>query len=166
MQTIIEIFGEGKDLNSLQMSCRGIVVFFVALILIRVSGRRSFGLHTPLDNIISIALGAILSRAIVGASPFLPIVITSTVIVLLHRLLGWLIAHNKTLSKLIEGNKMLLYKNGDFVKEKMSKALVCEEDIMQGVRKSALTEDINKIDKIYIERNGDISAIKKESHSQ
>lgn len=162
MQTIIEIFGQGKDLNNLQMSCRGIVVFFIALLLIRISGRRSFGLHAPLDNIISIALGAILSRAIVGASPFLPTIITSTVIVLLHRFLGWLIAHNEKLSRFIEGDKMLLYKNGGFIKEKMNKAQVCEEDVMQGVRKSALTEDINKIDKIYIERNGDISAIKKE----
>jgi len=32
---------------------------------------------------------------------------------------------------------------------------------MQGVRKSALTDDMDKIDRIYIERNGEISAIKK-----
>jgi hypothetical protein len=32
---------------------------------------------------------------------------------------------------------------------------------MQGVRKSALTEDMKNIDKVYIERNGEISAIKK-----
>jgi len=48
---LIEMFGQGKDLNTLQMSCRGIVVFFIALLLIRISGRRSFGMHTPLDNI-------------------------------------------------------------------------------------------------------------------
>jgi hypothetical protein len=43
----------------------------------------------------------------------------------------------------------------------MKRALVCREDVMQGVRKSALTEDLEKIDKVYMERNGDISAIKK-----
>jgi uncharacterized membrane protein YcaP (DUF421 family) len=40
---------------------------------------------------------------------------------------------------------------------------VCREDVMQGIRKSALTEDMNKIDHVYIERNGEISAIKKET---
>jgi hypothetical protein len=35
---IHELFGQGKDLNSLQMTCRGIVVFSFALILIRISG--------------------------------------------------------------------------------------------------------------------------------
>ena len=43
----------------------------------------------------------------------------------------------------------------------MEKGLVCMEDIMQGVRKSALTEDMEKIEKVYLERNGEISAIKK-----
>ena len=43
----------------------------------------------------------------------------------------------------------------------MKKALVCREDLMQGVRKSAMTEDMTKIEKVYMERNGEISPIKK-----
>jgi len=159
---LLALFGEGKDLNCLQMSSRGVVVFFIALILIRISGRRSFGLHTPLDNIITIALGAVLSRAIVGASDFLPIIAVSTVIVVLHRAIAWGTAHHKGLSKIVQGKKMLLFEDGHFIAAHMGKALVCEEDVMEGVRKSALTEDLLKIDKIYIERNGEMTAIKKE----
>src|ERR1700710_1587495 len=103
MELLIKIFGEGKDLNALQMSSRGIVIFFIALLLIRISGRRSFGIRTPLDNIISISLGAILSRAIVGASDFLPVIITCFVIVLLHRAFGWLVVNHSFFSKLFEG---------------------------------------------------------------
>jgi uncharacterized membrane protein YcaP (DUF421 family) len=161
MKTLVEIFGEGKDLNIIQMSCRGIVVFLIALILIRISGRRSFGIRTPLDNIIVISLGAILSRAIVGASPFLPVVITCFIIVILHRFLGWLISRSERFSEILEGNKILLFSDGHFNRDKIRRALLCEEEIMQGVRKSALTDDLDKIDKIYIERNGEISAIKK-----
>ena len=143
------------------MSDRGVIMFFIALILIRISGRRSFGVRSPLDNIITISLGAVMSRAIVGASDFVPVVVCCFVIVLLHRLIGWLIANNKSFGSLIEGEKILLFENGVFKKENMKKALVCQEDLMQGVRKSALTEDIDKIDKVYMERNGEISAIKK-----
>jgi hypothetical protein len=32
---------------------------------------------------------------------------------------------------------------------------------MQGVRESALTEDMGQIEKVYLERNGGISAVKK-----
>jgi uncharacterized membrane protein YcaP (DUF421 family) len=161
MEIIIELFGEGKDLNALQMSDRGIVMFFIALALIRISGRRSFGVRTPLDNIITISLGAIMSRAVVGASAFMPVVVCCFVIVLLHRLFGWLIAHSKTFGKLIEGNKMVLFENGKFNEGNMKRGLVCREDVMQGVRKSALTEDMSKIEKVYIERNGEISSVKK-----
>jgi len=161
MEILLKIFGEGKDLNALQMSCRGIVIFFVALVLIRISGRRSFGVRSPLDNIITISLGAIMSRAVVGASDFVPVIVCCFVIVLMHRSIGWLIASYKGFGRFIEGEKILLFKNGSFLKENMKRALVCEEDLMQGVRKSALTEDMEKIDKVFMERNGDISAIRK-----
>lgn len=161
MEIFIKIFGEGKDLDTLQMSSRGVVIFFIALILIRISGRRSFGVRSPLDNIITISLGAIMSRAVVGASDFVPVVVCCFVIVLMHRLFGWLIAHSKPFGRFIEGQKITLFDKGHFLDENRKKALVCQEDIMQGVRKSALTEDMEIIDKVYMERNGDISAIKK-----
>jgi uncharacterized membrane protein YcaP (DUF421 family) len=161
MELLIKILGEGKDLNALQMSSRGIVMFFIALILIRISGRRSFGVRTPLDNIITISLGAIMSRAVVGASQFVPVVVCCFVIVLLHRLFGWLIARSKRFGRFIEGDKIVLFENGRFLEDNMKKALVCQEDVMQGVRKSALMEDMSKINKVYMERNGEISSIKK-----
>ena len=144
------------------MGCRGAVVFIIALLLIRLSGRRSFGIHTPLDNIITIALGAILSRAVVGASGFLAVIVTCTAIVLLHRGVGWLVSRYTFAARLVEGKKIVLFEKGVFIESNMTKALVNKEDIMQGVRKSALTEDLAKIEKIYMEKNGDISSIKKQ----
>lgn len=163
MNIIQEIFGEGKDLNVLQMSCRSVVVFLIAYLLLRISGRRSFGLRTPLDNIITITLGAVLSRAIVGASPFVPIVVASLVIVLLHRAFAWLTTRSKAFAGFAEGDKILLYSNGKFDRHHMKRALVREEDIMRGVRRAALTDDLEKIDRIYMEQNGEISVVKKEA---
>jgi uncharacterized membrane protein YcaP (DUF421 family) len=162
MDWALQLFGQGTDLTALQMSMRGITIFMLALALIRISGRRSFGLHTPLDNIITILLGAVLSRAVVGASPFIPVIICCLVIVLIHRLLGFLVSRNEKLSSIIEGDKMLLFKDGHFVDENMKRAQVCKENVMQGIRESASTEDLSKIDRVYIERNGVISVIKKQ----
>ena len=161
MDLLTEIFGKGKDLSVLQMSSRGIILFFLALILIRISGRRSFGLHMPLDNIITIMLGAVLSRALVGASDFAAVVIACLVIVLIHRAVAWILMHNPKISAIVEGEKILLFNHGEFLPDNMNKVQVCQEDIMQGVRKFAMTKDMSKIDQIYIERNGEISSIKK-----
>jgi uncharacterized membrane protein YcaP (DUF421 family) len=161
MNFFIQVFGQGKDLTASQMSCRGIVVFVIALILIRISGRRSFGIRTPLDNIILILLGAILSRAVVGASAFVPVIVACFAIVLLHRFVGWLITKSRFFARLIESDKIMLFENGRFLPHNLMRVQLTEEDVMQGVRKSALTEDLHEIKQIYIERNGEISAIRK-----
>ena len=162
MNWIIQLFGQGKDLTALQMSIRGLTIFIIALLLIRISGRRSFGLHTPLDNIVTILLGAILSRTVVGASPFLPVICCCFVIVITHRLLGILISRHERISRILEGDKLLLFKDGQFIEKNMKKAQVCKENIIQGIRESALTEDLDKIEKVYMERNGVLSIIKKQ----
>lgn len=161
MELLHTLFGEGKNLNVLQMSSRGFAVFLIAFALIRISGRRSFGLRMPLDNIITILLGTILSRAVVGASAFIPVVVCCFVVVLLHRGFSWLIVHSPKFSRIAGGSKIALFENGHFIRSGMETGLVCQEDIMQGVRKSALTEDMKTIEKVYIERNGEISTIRK-----
>lgn len=161
MHLIYQLFGSGKDLSILQMTCRTVLVFVIALILIRISGRRSFGLHTPLDNIITIILGAVMSRAIVGASDFLPVIASSIALVLIHRLFAYLTVHHPVFSKLVTGQKILLFKDGNFIQSNMDKAQVCQEDILQEVRKTALTENLESVEKIYIERNGEINSVKK-----
>lgn len=64
--------------------------------------------------------------------------------------------------RLVEGNHILVFEDGRFIDQHLKRGLLTQEDIMEGVRKSALTEDMSKIDKVYLERNGDISPILKE----
>jgi uncharacterized membrane protein YcaP (DUF421 family) len=161
MEVIERIFGVGKDLTEFQMVSRTIVVFVIAFLLIRISGRRSFGLHTPLDNIITIMLGAVLSRAIVGASPFLPVIASSAVLVVAHRFFAHLLIHNERMANLAAGKKHILFEKGSFINQNMDKALVGQEDIMEEVRRKALTEDLEKVERIYMERNGEINSVKK-----
>ena len=162
MEVLLKIFGEGKDLNASQMGCRALVVFVFALVLIRIAGRRSFGLKRSLDNIIVILLGSVLSRAIVGASPFVATIAACLVLVVLHRLCAWAGIHNRLFSKWINGDKIAVYKNGHFLRENMNKALVHKEDVLEEVRLRALTETLDKIDTVYMEKSGELSAVKKD----
>ncbi|PAW93881.1 hypothetical protein CKK33_10390 [Mucilaginibacter sp. MD40] len=159
---LIDIFGEGKNLDALQMSLRGIVVFFLALMMIRISGRRSFGLRAPVDNIVAVLLGAILSRSVVGASAFAPVVITCLVIVFLHRFIGWLTVKSKFIRKTFIGNTLVLFENGKFDEPNMNAMQVCRDDVLQSIRKSALTENLELIEKVYMENNGEITIVKKQ----
>src|SRR6476620_3419340 len=104
------LFGEGKDLNTLQMASRAFVLFFITLILIRLAGMRTFGIKSAFDNCVIIMLGAVLSRAITGASAFIPTIVASVVLVAVHKILALLSVNNKTISHLVKGKPISIYK--------------------------------------------------------
>ncbi|NCI46436.1 DUF421 domain-containing protein [Sediminibacterium soli] len=162
MRTIDLLFGaHDMELTVWQMVNRAVLVFFISLALIRLSGRRSFGMRLPLDNIIVILLGAILSRGVVGASPFIPTIAAATAVVALHRLMGYLQVKHPRISRWVQGRKILLFSDGAFLRNNMIRALTSEEDIHEALRQNALEEDLETIDKVYLERNGKISFVKK-----
>jgi len=84
-------------------------------------------------------------------------------IVLLHRFFTWVLVRNKKIRELCEGKKILLFENGVFIQHNLTNAMVSKEDILQAMRISLLSEDFVKVEKIYMERNGKISIVKKSS---
>jgi uncharacterized membrane protein YcaP (DUF421 family) len=161
MDIIIKIFGEGKDLTLSQMSARAFVVYFIALALIHISGKRTFGKKSAFDITITIILGAVLSRAVVGASPFLATVAACLVLVLIHRILGWVILYNKGFSKLLKGEKILLYQDGHINEKNLHKCLMTQDDLMSDVRLKANEDTLNNVKEIYMENTGELSIVKK-----
>src|ERR1700729_2929957 len=128
------LFGEGKDLDSLQMVCRAIVAFFLTLLLIRIAGIRTFGKKTPFDNVITIMLGSIFSRVVVGASAFIPTTLACLAFVLVHRLLAWLSLYNDTIGGWIKGEASSLYADGQRNERNMRAARISEKDLSESVR--------------------------------
>lgn len=158
---LYKLFGEGRDLDTLQMSCRAFVIFFITLALIRISGRRTFGKRSAFDNTSAIILGAVLSRAVVGASPFVPTVVCCLVLVLLHRGLAWISIKNKAVGQLIKGDAIPLYRNGQLHEENLEKSLLSEKDLLSSIRQKGNVKTLNEISEIYMETDGEVSVIKK-----
>jgi len=161
MSTLHEIFGHGKDLTPLQMSARAIVIFMVGLVLIKIAGRRAFGQKTSFDSVISILLGAILSRAVVGASPFIATVVASAAIVVMHRLFAMLGFYSDAFGKLVKGEARVLYKDGKMYEDHMRTCMITKKDMEESVRLNSNLQFIDETAEVYAERDGQISVIKK-----
>jgi uncharacterized membrane protein YcaP (DUF421 family) len=164
METIDLLFGHGSDLNTLQMTLRAIVIFFLALIMIRMTGMRAFGIKSAFDTCIIIILGAVLARAIVGASPFIPTVVASASLMVIHKILAMLSVNNQFVSHLIKGNHIQLYKDGILNEKNMKKCSLSYGDIMEEVRLGLNQNTMNHISEIYMERTGKISVIEKSAN--
>lgn len=155
------IFGTGTDLTMLQMAARSVVIFAWTLLMIRASGRRSFGQTSPFDACITVLLGAVLSRAVVGASPFGPTLISAATLVMLHRGVALACVRWSWFDHLISGRCRELMRNGQPDTEAMRKALITAQDLQTAIRQQLASEDVSQIDKILLERNGSISVVKK-----
>ena len=161
METITDLFGHGSDLNSLQMSIRAIVLFFIALFLTRFTGMRVFGIQSAFDTCIIIMLGAVLSRAVVGASPFIPTVIASTALVIIHKIIANISVSNQFISHLVKGKPLSLYKDGILNEKNLKKCSLSYGDVMEEIRLISNQNNMNNIDEIFMERTGKISVIEK-----
>lgn len=164
MQTwLLQWFGENSNLSALQMSLRAAACFFLLLTMIRLSGRRSFGQHTPFDACVSVLLGAILSRAVVGTSPFFETVAACFSIALLHRLTAMLSVRFAVVDRLMNGKPRMLVCKGDKDPKQMRRALISDADLIQALRERANTEQLDSIQKVTLERNGNISVLRESS---
>jgi uncharacterized membrane protein YcaP (DUF421 family) len=161
MQTINELFGLGANLNILQMCMRVILVFFIALMLVRYTGMRMFGITSAFDTCVTIILGAILARAVVGASPFIPIIIASFALASLHKIIATISVKNRFVSHLVKGMPYSLYKDGKLNDKNLRRCLLSFGDLMEEVRLKLDQNNLDNIEEIFMERTGKISVIKK-----
>jgi uncharacterized membrane protein YcaP (DUF421 family) len=151
----------GHFLTWYQMGIRSTIVFFIALLFIRLAGMRVFGEKSAFDVVVSIILGAVLSRAIFGGSPFLPIIFAAGVIVFLHRLLSYLSFRHHKIGLLVKGTRHHLVKNGEIMWSNMAMTQITERDIMEALREKTHLNDISEVEEAFFERNGQISFVLK-----
>jgi len=147
------LFGDGTDLGPLQMAVRAAVVFFLALAMIRVSGRRSFGQSRPFDACTTVLLGAVLSRAVVGASPFWATMAAGVTIVALHRAVAMASLRWPGFETLVSGDKRELVRAGRLDREQMDKALLTQRDLDEAVR-GKTGDESTPLERAVLERDG------------
>ena len=166
MDTIQFLFGEGEQLNILQMSMRALVMFLIMLILIRFAGRRAFAKKSSFDNIIVIMLGAVLARGVVGASPFWSTVAASIIMIILHRIVAWLSVKNNFVERLVKGNAILLFQKEKIVGKNLTKTGISKKDLHESLRLETKKDSLEDIEDAYLETNGRISFILKKKDEE
>ncbi|NVM90562.1 uncharacterized membrane protein YcaP (DUF421 family) [Variovorax sp. SG517] len=163
MQFIDWLFGEGSELAAWQMGARALVVFFLALAMIRASGRRSFGQQSPFDTCITVLLGAVLSRAVVGASPFWSTMAAGVALVVTHRLVALASMRWQGFEDLINGHEITLVRDGRMDYDAMRHALVSRKDLDEALRQQAGGVRLDEVERAVLERDGKLSIVRRRS---
>jgi uncharacterized membrane protein YcaP (DUF421 family) len=161
IQSFLGLGIETKDLTFLNIVIRGLIVFVVTLIMVRLSSKRSLAEKTAFDAVLLVILASVLARAINGSAPFFPTLGMGVVLVLPHRLLGVAAYHSHRFGCLLKGEPAVIVEDGRLDRETMRRNQVSEHDLEEDMRLTAKTDNLSKIKMARVERSGDISFIEK-----
>jgi uncharacterized membrane protein YcaP (DUF421 family) len=142
---------------------RGVILYFILLVILRVSGRRTLGQMTTFDFVLLLIIAETTQQALLGEDFSLTnaglLIVTLMVIDIGLSLLRerW-----PRLNRIIEGLPLILVEDGRPIKERVDRSRVDEEDILAAARESQGIERTDQIKYAVLERNGGISIIPKQ----
>lgn len=148
-----------KDLTILQVCLRGVIVFLVSLVMVRVADKRFLGKMSAFDVLLGFVLASMLARAINGSAPFVPSLVGGFVLVFVHRLFATLAFHFDWFGRLVKGDGEVLVENGQRRHDALRKNKITEKDLLEELRMNGQTSSVEAVRTATIERNGQISVV-------
>lgn len=136
-----------------------IIIVVYLIILVRICGLRSFSKMTGFDFAITIATGTLMASPIINSKiSLLHGLVSVTALFVIQWAVSKLRKRIKFFSKLIDNEPKLLFKNGKFLDDNLSKSRVTKADIVAKMREANAT-DLSKITAVVLESTGDISVL-------
>jgi uncharacterized membrane protein YcaP (DUF421 family) len=143
-----------------QIAARAALVYAIGLVVIRVGKNRLVGRMTPVDVLIGITLGSLLSRGITGQSSLSGTVAAAVTIVACHWLVTKATYRWHALGTMLKGRAYLLVEDGVLDRERMRLSHISDHDLDEQLRINGV-ESVADLRQAYEERNGEISMVKR-----
>ena len=156
--TLLDVFGVTNHIEWWQELPRAFVVFIFGLILLRISGRRTFARWSALDIIVSIIMGSSLSRALTGSAPLGGTLLAMILIAFLHWVLARTASRSRRFAHLVEGQAAILGQSGQVFPREMQRHNISETDMNEALRKEGLP-DAARTRQVTLEPSGTITVL-------
>jgi uncharacterized membrane protein YcaP (DUF421 family) len=161
--TFSDLLGLGlkpEELMVQHVCLRAIVIFFIALIIVRLGAKRFLAKLSAFDAILGFILASMLSRAINGSAPFFPTIAGGLVVVLLHRFMAYMAMRYTRFGSLIKGDECVLVDHGMVQEKRLRKNCISEKDLMEELRLNGNAASLHNVKRAILERSGQISVVK------
>ena len=140
---------------------RGTVVYFVLLVLLRLSGKRTVGQFTPFDLLVLVLLGDAMQGSMIAGDQSLPggIILVATLLGW-NKIVGWLTSRSRRLERAVEGKPVVLARNGHVYGDALDRCNLNIDDLQEAMR-NADCGSISRIRMAMLEKDGKISVVTK-----
>jgi len=139
---------------------RGAAVYFVILIIVRLSGRRTMAEVTVFDLVLILIIAETTQQALLGDD--FSIVNAALLIVTLFAMdigMSYVKQYLPIASKVLDGTPTLLLSHGKLDERAMKRARVDKEEILSSARFQMAVERLDQIKYAVLESDGNISII-------
>ena len=144
----------------MDLMIRGIAVYLFLLLIFRISGKRSLRNATTFDFVMLLIVAETTQQALVGddssvTGAFLLIVVLVGTDIVLSLVKRW----SPRIDRLLEGQPLVILRNGVPLRRRMRLERVDEEDILSAARETRGLDRMEQIKRAVLERNGAISIV-------
>lgn len=143
------------------MLIRGIIVYVTVIFAVRLMGKRQIGELQPAELVVTILLSQVASMPFESLEiPLLSILSIIFLLIALEIICSVIGMKIKGFRNLIQGNPILIIKEGKLVQKELKNVRYSVEDLLEALRLKDIF-DISQVQFAYIETNGSISVLLK-----
>ncbi|GIK96441.1 MAG: DUF421 domain-containing protein [Alphaproteobacteria bacterium] len=139
---------------------RAFAIYALMLLIFRLAGRRSLAEMTSFDFVLLLIIGEATQQALLGDDFSVTNgVLAIVALVTLDVLLSLCKQRFPRLAKVLDGLPMIVVENGRPLRERMRRARIDDEDVLEAARSSRGLERLDQIKYAVLEISGGISIV-------
>jgi uncharacterized membrane protein YcaP (DUF421 family) len=141
---------------------RAVAVYFILLLLLRLSGKRTMGQFTAFDMLLVVLLGNAVQNALLGTdTSVVGGLLLAATLIALNWLVGLASARSTKVENWVEGAPVLLARDGQVFRDVLRRELISKEDFERTMREAGCL-DVADIRLAVLETDGHITLIARE----
>lgn len=141
---------------------RSILVYVFILFILRMSGKRTLSEVTTFDFVLLLIIGEATEQALLSDdSSIIGALLVISTLVGMDVIFGITSNHFNWFNKVANGVPVIVFENGKPLKDRMSKANLNIEEILEAARKTQGIDSLDQVKYAVLEKDGGISIIPK-----
>jgi len=140
-------------------AARGVLVYVVMLVVIRLLGKRTVGNFTAFDLLVALMLGEVVDEIIYGDVGIAQGMVAIVVIALCKYATGWLSYWDHGLNRILEGKPTEVVRDGEFVRKGLREEMLNEQEVFAALRLNDVS-DMREVKCAVMEVDGQVSVIR------
>ncbi|VXC74609.1 DUF421 domain-containing protein [Massilia sp. 9I] len=148
------------DLPWWEFIVRGLAVYLLLLVMVRLSGRRTVGQFTPFDLLVVMLLSEAVSNSLNGGdNSLIGGLIAAATLVAINSAVALVNSRSPSIEKLVEGSAILIGRDGVFFEKVVRNCRLSDSDLEEALREHDCTRQDMKC--AFLETDGEITILRK-----